>query len=41
MTVLLFVSITVVCMTILCGMTLYFNHKEKIEKIKLESNKED
>lgn len=30
--------VVIVCMTILWAMSMYFNHKEKIEKIKLESN---
>lgn len=30
--------VVIVCLSILWGMTLYFNHKEKMEKIKLESN---
>lgn len=31
-------TIIVVGLLILWGMTIYFNHKEKMEKIKLESN---
>ena len=31
-------TIVIVGLLILWGMTMYFNHKEKIEKIKLESN---
>lgn len=38
MTVLIFATIVFVGLTILMAETIYFNHKEKIEKIKLESN---
>lgn len=31
-------TIIIVCLTIIWGMSLYFEHKEKMEKIKLESN---
>lgn len=30
--------IIIICFTILIGETMYFNHKEKIEKMKLEGN---
>lgn len=38
MTVLIFATIALVGLTILMAETMYFNHKEKMEKIKLESN---
>lgn len=30
--------VVIVCFSILIGMSMYFNHKEKMEKTKLESN---
>lgn len=38
MTVLILAAIVFVGLTILMAETMYFNHKEKMEKIKLESN---
>ena len=38
MTVLILITIAIVGLLILMAETMYFNHKEKMEKIKLESN---
>lgn len=42
MTNLTITSIVMICVTILMIVSMYFNHKEKMEQIKLESkNKEE
>ena len=38
MILLILTSIIIVCLTILMAETMYFNHKEKMEKMKLEGN---
>lgn len=38
MTMIILISIIFICLTVLSGLTIYFDHKEKIAKLNAENN---